>query len=226
VSEPVGTAHRSAFQRSLRATISALDVHLRRAQGVFEYSAADDCIFRLTLAGAEATVRLRGGVVIERGEPVVSLHFWNEHLPAMPDEGPNFAWANLFRHRMNSSLVELSACLDTDPRLRGVKAVRGRLASAIRGQRETARRFSAHFGFETIPAADPPPLAQRLHDSLDNLWMLILVWAFNPPALEHRTVILRREEVWMSKAVLDARYQARPDTREMKRSVPLRRSAP
>jgi hypothetical protein len=56
--------------------------------------------------------------------------------------------------------------------------------------------------------------------------MLILVWAFNPPALEHRTVILRREEVWMSKAVLDARYQARPDTREMKRSVPLRRSAP
>jgi len=124
----------------------------------------------------------------------------------MPPEGPTFAWANRFRRQMNHSLREVAASARVDPRLAGIRAVHTRLASASPGHRDTVRRFSAHFGFETIVGDAPAPMARRFQSFVDNLWAWVMVWTFNPPALKGRDVMKRREDIWISVAALTARF--------------------
>jgi hypothetical protein len=206
VLEGDGPSARGPLGRLLDRAVRAMDVRLRRAQGVFEFSASGECVFRLAIEPAEESVRLRDGVVIERGEPVIVLHFWNEHLPAMPREGPNFAWANLFRRRINRSLGEIADLFDADPRLREIRAVHARLASPTPGERQTVKRFGENFGLETIASEAPPPLGRRIQDLMDKIWSWILVWTYNPPGLKGRSVMQRREYLWMSKATLQSRF--------------------
>lgn len=201
-----GPSARGAVERLLDRAVRAMDVRLRRAQGVFEFSASSECVFRLAIEPAEEDVRLRDGVIIERGEPVIVLHFWNEHLPLMPREGPNFVWANLLRRRMNHSLHEIAVLFEADPRLREIRAIHARLASPTPGERQTVKRFGERFGFETIVSEAKPPLSRRVQDSMDKIWSWILVWTYNPPGLKGRSVTQRREYLWMSKAVLQSRF--------------------
>lgn len=206
MSEPTEPPARGWVARTLAGAVKRLDVHLRRAHGVFEYTASPDCIFRITVEPAREAAVLPDGARIERGDRIVDLHFWNEQLPAMPSAGPTFAWASLFRHQLEASLREIAARVETDPRLQGVKAVRGEIASPTRGQRDTIRRFAAHFGFLTVGPTSPPTPGRRFQDLLDDIWMLILVWTYNPVGLERRTFTLRREETWLSRPALMARF--------------------
>lgn len=186
----------------LREVVKLLDAPLRRTHGVFEYSASDDCLLRIAVERAERPIRYADGVTIERGEPVITLHFWNEHLPPMPDEGPTMAWANRFRRQLNHSLSELAWRVQSDPRLAAAKGVRALLASATPGHRQTVKRFGAHFGLQILPPEAPIPLKRRLGGLVDNLWAWMLAWAFNPPALRGRDITKAREEIGMSRATL------------------------
>jgi hypothetical protein len=190
--------------RLLKKTIKALDVPLRLVHGVFEYTPSTECLLRLGIERAEADIRYPDGVIIRRGERVMVLHFWNEHLPQMPSEGPTFAWANRFRRQLNHSLRELAARVQRDPRLRDIDGVRALLASASPGHRDTVRRFGSHFGLEMLDDAAPvrPP------GRADKLWAWILVWTFNPPALKGRDVAKPREVIGMSTAALISRFGA------------------
>jgi hypothetical protein len=57
-----------------------------------------------------AALMLSDGIRRRQGDPVIHLHFWNEHLPAMP-EGPSTGWANLMKRRMRHSLTTLAGYL-------------------------------------------------------------------------------------------------------------------
>jgi hypothetical protein len=215
-----GQSARGLFGGLLYRAIRVVDRRLWRAQGVFEFSASSECVFRLAIEPAEESVRLRDGVVVERGEPVIVLHFWNEHLPVMPPKGPDFAWANLLRRRMNHSLGEIAAFFEADPRLSGIRAVHARLASPTPGERQTVRRFGERFGFETIVSAAKPSLSRRVQDWMDKIWSWIMVWTYNPPGLKGRSVMQRREYLWISKAALQSRFGSK-DRRGVGEGQPL-----
>ncbi len=195
-------------QRLLKEAIKTLDVPLRLAHGVREYTSSDECILRIAVERAEAPIRYPDGVVIERGDRVIDLHFWNEHLPRMPSDGPNFAWANRFRRRLNHSLSELAVHVQRDSRLAGIKGVRALLASATPGHRDTVRRFGAHFGLEMLADSTAVGCRRRSPGPADTLWARLLLWTYNPPALKGRDIGKPREEIGMSTAALIARFGA------------------
>ena len=110
--------------RAFRSAIFALDVGLRRASHAFEYDSSSECIFRISLGEAGRTCILDQGERLEPSDPVVDLHFWNEHMPAMSSSGPDVAWGRRMHRALCFSFSALALRLETDSGLKSAKAVR------------------------------------------------------------------------------------------------------
>ncbi len=189
--------------------IVELDESLRRLRGVTEFAGASGTILRVAVIPSDVDARLPSGLTIRKGDPVIELHFANERLP-QADDGAGFGWAARFGRLLVMSFRELAVGVQIDPRLQDAKAVLARLAFAGERNREDTQRFGHRFGFETLPLPSPVPMARRLHDFGEDLWLVGLTWAFNPGSLKGRSVLRLREDLWMSAEELLTRYGPGP----------------
>ena len=85
-------------KRGLRALhpeqwVFGLDRWLRRWHGIYEFTAQRDCLFRAERCLAEESLLLSDGTYVRRGDPLLKIHLWNEHMPVMRQDGPTIAWA-------------------------------------------------------------------------------------------------------------------------------------
>jgi hypothetical protein len=185
------------------ALIRRLDVRLRR--GFVEYSQSHDCVLRVALTTVSKPVELADGLAISPGERIIELHFWNERMPqASTSQG--LGWGGRFGRRLVQSFRELAAALESDPRLADAVAIRGRLAFAWARDQADMRRFGVKFGFDEAASPEDVSLARRLHDLGEDLWLWALTWTFNPGSLPSRALLRRRDDLWISRAGLLARY--------------------
>lgn len=197
---------------ALQHAVRRLDAWVRRQQHFIEFSDSPTCMLRVVVMRAEHEIRLSDGARVSPGETIIDIHFWNERLPkASACQG--LGWGGRFGRALMRSFVDLAAAIDNDPRLAEAVAVRGRLAFANGRNRDEMDRFGQWFGFESIEDAGPLPLARRLHDAAEDIWLLALTWTFNPGSLPTRKTIRRREDLWISRAKLVDRYIARKPPR-------------
>lgn len=211
---PIGPARCGVVGR----LIMRMDVSMRRERGVVEFAGASGTILRVAVIPSDVDARLPSGLVIEKGDPVIELHFANERLP-QADHGTGIGWGSKFRRMLETSFRELANGVQVDPRLQGAKAVLARLAFSGERNRGDTRRFGERFGFESMPVPTPVPLARQIHDFGEDLWLVGLTWVFNPGSLKGRSVLRLREDLWMSTDQLLARYGARTSERELRRAA-------
>jgi hypothetical protein len=198
-------------KRGLRAIhpeqwVFGLDRWLRRWHGVYEYTAHRECLFRAEHALAEETLLLSDGARMCRGDPILKVHLWNEHMPAMGQDGPTIAWARRVNRALETSLRELARhvvqCSDLD----AVVAVCAdmRLGTAKRSAQLT--RIVSRYGFEAAndSRVGRPGLLRLVGE---NILMVLLVLATNPIAF--RAAVLRRDHARavMSRAKLLRLYR-------------------
>ena len=81
-------------------SVAWVDAMLRSYYGIYEFTDDPACVLRVALDQARAPVSLSDGLCVEIGEPVGSLHFWNEHLPRYSEKGPDLGWACAVRDRV------------------------------------------------------------------------------------------------------------------------------
>lgn len=184
--------------------VGSVDSMLRAYHGISEYTGDPACVFRMGLGPARAPRRLADGTEIAAGEPVGSLHLWNEHLPPYANGGPDLAWAADMRRRVRRSLQLLADVIEREPAWRGVRAFRGDATLSRRLGELQIRRLAERHGFERVPT--PSSMLRQLHFLGDcfNAWALTL--AFNPVALERQGFLRGRCEVWISRRALLNRY--------------------
>ncbi|MGH6990506.1 MAG: YkoP family protein [Stellaceae bacterium] len=191
--------------------VRGVDSLLRQRQGIAEIADDPECIFRVSVAVAHHVVTLSDGASIAIGEPVVRLHYWNEHMPAMPRDGPNAAWANLMVGRIRYSLGILAARMAGDRRFAEAEAIQAAPAFAYRfGNAVQLSRICERFGFEVLDLEPRSRLAGRIHDILDGMLIWGLIWAFNPGALKNHGLSHRRIQIWMSRRKLVDLYGGSP----------------
>lgn len=185
-----------------RWAVARIDLISRWCNGIFEYSDAPDCLLRIALRRARAPCRLAGGEVLP-GDTVVELHLWNEHVPSL--EGfSGLGWVARSRPRMIRSLGLLASALDKEPRLRAARAIRVQ-PTLFPGQRpETLQRIFGALAFEPVPLADLP--ASRLRRRVDDGWLYVLAWTFNPRSMKGRSARKKRFEFWISRDRLIERF--------------------
>ena len=192
----------------LAQLVRGLDGLLRRRQAIFEFSQAQDCLLRLAIRPSPRPLRLADGTCIRHRDPVGELHLWNEHIPPIPTSGPDLAWALGFQRRLRASFVTLADYLERAPSLDGIRAFRGEDSFGSWYSQQHMGDILARWGFELIGRPSRPGARQRFAEFWGNLYALALIWAYNPASLCGRRLReLRRDEIWISRGTLIAKYR-------------------
>jgi hypothetical protein len=195
-------------RRWLVQALSAFDDRQRRRQAVFEYTRNPACIFRIDITRAPRQVILRDGTVLRRGDRVVRLHFWNEQIPVLPEDGATIAWARRMQRAIGGSLQELARYLAAQADLADIAVICGHVPSGTKSQSGQIARIMAYYGFETIPETEPLPLAERLHRFGENILISLIVLAHNAGALRSDTLARVRVPIFLSRRALDHEFTA------------------
>ena len=185
-------------------SVSLFDAVIRTYYGVYEFTDDPNCMLRVGLCRSRAAVSLSDGTQIEPGEPVGTLHFWNERLPRYPVHGPDIRWACVVRNRVLHSLHALALCLESDPAWQEIQALCGETALSARLGTSQIRRVAERFGFERVPTDFP--LRRRLHALGESFTLWALTRAFNPAAVRRQPFLRDHHELRISRAALLKRY--------------------
>jgi hypothetical protein len=182
-----------------------IDGLLQSYYDIFEYTDDAACVLRLGLGSAGERTELVDGTVIEPGEPIGTLHLWNEHLPAYGGSGgPDIAWATEMRRRVISSLGALADFVETDPLWRGIGGFRGEAAFSSRLGPSQLQRVARRHGFDCIDREASGGRALR------GLGICLCTYglarAFNPAALARQRFFRSYHELWISRRRLLSQY--------------------
>jgi len=192
----------------LAEVLFALDARLRRRQAVFEYTRNPACIFRLDISRAPRELILRDGTRIRPGDRVARLHFWNEQIPPMAEDGATIAWARRMQRAIALSLRDLARYLAGRPDLADIAVICGHVPSATKSQSGQLTRIMAYYGFESIAESEPLPLGERLHRLGENILISLIVLAHNAGALRRDTLTRVRVPIYLSRRVLESEFAA------------------
>ena len=179
---------------------------LRRCQKVYEYTTDGACVFRIGFGISKDSLTLADGTRVRPADVILDLHLWNEQLPAIPREGPCFAWGRAMHGRVLHSLTLLAAHLESD-HYREIKALRGEAAFGSRLGRRQMRRVAERYGFELFQGE--PPLLRRIRFFWENFLIWGLIWTFNRRGLRGKKLMKERFELWISRDELVRRYGSR-----------------
>lgn len=188
-------------------SVAWIDAILRSYYGIYEFTDDPACVLRVGLSEARAPVSLCDGTRIRIGEPVGTLHFWNEHMPRYSERGPDLGWACAVRDRVMYSLRAFTEYIEGEPGWREVRAIRTETALPARLGASQIRRVFQRYGFERVPTH--PSLGARLHGLGECVVLWGLTRAFNPAALPRQPFLRDRHEMWISRATLLLRYAHR-----------------
>ncbi len=179
----------------MRSIIRLLDRFLRRVQGVFEYWDDPDCMFRASFGQAPHTISLPDGEVPD-GAKVLLLHFWNEHMPHIPPEGPNINLAMRGARMLKASFRALAREVQRNPALADARAVGGAGVLIYPDAGPGAEKLLRRLGFSIFPYRHP---LGSFGEFWENLFTWGLIWTFNEVSLRQRHLLrLERSELWMS----------------------------
>jgi len=197
----------------LAKVLFAFDARLRRRHAVFEYTGDPRCVFRLTVNRSSRALVLRDGTCVQPGQRIAGLHFWNEQVPSMPENGATIAWARQMQRAIARSLAELARYLASRPDLGDVTVVCADAATSTRTQSEQLARIMARYGFETIAAPERLPLAERVHRFGENILISLIVLASNAAALRGDTLMRVRVPIYLSRRALEQKFSGKGEER-------------
>jgi hypothetical protein len=197
------SAIRSIGGHFLRRLVRVTDAALQRIGGVSEFETADDGLLRIAEGHAERDFVFRDGTHVRQGQAVIDLHLWNEHLPPFPYGEPKLGWTERVRQRLMGSLHRLAIQIADNAPLQGAQALRTTISIPILGRQNLLTRLLIGTGFEAGELASRTSAILRF---LDNLWVWLLTWTYNPRARAGWRFRRTRAEFWMSRARCLALY--------------------
>jgi len=187
----------------MNGMVRAFDRSLCRLHGVFLFWDSPDCLFRAQILQASREIALPSAV-IPAGEKVLALHFWNEHMPQIPPEGPTLALALRASRMVVNSFRVLAREMHRDPRMAGVQAQGGVTVLFAAGDDSSGEKLFKRLGFTTFPYSSP---LGRFGEFWENFYTWALMWAYNAVSLRQRHLLaLRRTESWITAEEFLRRY--------------------
>jgi len=147
---------------------------------------------------------LSDGTRIQRGDPLIGLHAWNERLRDRGSKEGTLAWGRLLLRGLTSSLRLLGDHVAANPGLSTAVALRAEFSFATELQQ--ASDIAGPLGFDLVLLDQPGARVWR-KAFWDNLYACGLMWAYNPASLTGKRLSdLKRVQIWMSSGRLAELY--------------------
>jgi hypothetical protein len=190
-----------------RAMVHRFDVLLRRQKHVRDFTQDESCILRIALTVCKKDFQLSDGTNVRSGDRICELHFWNEHLPPIPPEGPDLRWGARFYRLAVRSLRSLAAHIAAEQGLGDVVALRGEMALPGGDDFLLLVNAGGQMGFDVLNLTLQTGRRGRFRHFWENVYSWALMWTFNPGTLRTKRFLrLQRYQFWMSRQTLFERY--------------------
>lgn len=180
--------------------VRGVDLLLRCCFGIKEFSKRSDCVLRVSVEPSPSKITLHDAAVVECGDPILELHFWNEHLIHCLGPHELFGWGFCLQRRVRFSLMLLADRLADDDNLANFEAVHASLTVSL----DRAERIFRRLGF-TI-CYPKRSILQRVHDFFEGFLIYSLIWAFHPYGVRKGKRAPRRAELWLSRSDFERIY--------------------
>ena len=191
----------------LKNFVRAIDHFLIDYYQIYAFTQDEGCMLRISKAEADKDIQLSDGACIRSGDPILELHFWNERIPPMPEEGPNLAWALKFQRKARRSLQLLAQYLESNPDFDDVLAMSGDPPFASRLGSVNLTVMVRGWGFDLIPIHEGSGLLKGFAEFWVDVYAMGLLWAYNPASIERKRFQgMKREELWISRQTLMQKY--------------------
>ncbi len=190
----------------LRAVIGKFDEALRRFYGVYEFSLADGCLLRIARARVSEVTWLADGSRLPPGTEIIDLHLWNERLSRLPAPKRGLSRAIALRRSTAVSLCELARHVEAEASFCDIAAIRAQTALVPKRRIRKLLRVAAAFGFEEPASSEKAAGDFQIGHFWHDLFILALLWTFNPGACRRNGLRRQRCELWLSRPALIARY--------------------
>jgi YkoP domain len=190
-----------------RAGVRAIDLILVRYYGVFEYTSDPISIMRLSRSRSPRDVVLTDGARVQKGEPLLVVHFRNEQIAAALSGGVSLDWGLVFLRGARRSFRLLAQFLSARREYDDVRAIYADFGFVQDDRMEQMGRMITQLGFDFIPR-ERPGWDVRQRAFWDNVFSWWLMWTYNPASLAGKSFAhMRRCELWMSRARLIRKYE-------------------
>jgi hypothetical protein len=192
--------------RLLHRLVFGFDALLRRSGSVVEFTHDPSCIFRIQIARLDQDVSLQDGTRARSGERVINLHFWNEHLPLMLDDGPSVGWARRMSRCVEQSLQTLAHFLVARSEFEDIGLLRANITFSSPDRRHRVIRVCRWFGFEDVAEPATTTIGRRLHLLGENILTSVMMKALQASAPWEDALHRDRTQLFMSRKWLMHRY--------------------
>jgi hypothetical protein len=192
-----------------RRIVFGLDDRLRRLEGIYAFSQDPNCVLRISRSVSRRKQVLADGSLIRVGDPLIELHWWNEHIARLAATGSSLQWGLQFYRHTYHSLLALARYLEQSPELREIVALHG----ATTFPDETSYQHHANafrrLGFELVVLPPPGGAGEQVMHSLRRFHVWALTWASNPASLRRKCpCAIVRCDLWISRQTLLERCAA------------------
>ncbi len=182
--------------------IFAIDGCVQRQTGVFEFSDAPDCIFRVQLSRLTENIKLADGTLGRPDDRILDLHFWNEQIPVQ-GAGSSLAWGCRFNRSFTKSLRMLADFINNSAELADVTIIRANVTL------EMLDRIAERHGFEPIGRFGAAPISKRVHEFGENILFWMLALACNCNGERPKQFWRRRKLLYLSRNILACELRKR-----------------
>jgi hypothetical protein len=178
----------------MRALARFIDSILRNRNGVYEFTDDTECIFRIQLRQAAREVNIQGQK-ISKGDPLLGIHIWNEHMPKLPPDGADLQWALQSHRLLNHSFRLIAREMQSDEKYASMRALYGTSALLSFNDHIGGMRMMQRFGFTVLPYL---PTRGRFGLFWQNFFSWWMMYTYNEVSLHTRDFWrLQRTEIWM-----------------------------
>lgn len=186
----------------MRRLILAFDQWMIRRAKLIYFSDDPGCLLRLEVQTAPRNLQY-GDISIHKGEKVLGLHIWNEHLPPPPAEGEDLGWAMKTYRLFAASMPPLAGYIRSRSDLAGVKILRGK--TVLLPLPEAGKRHPLQsLGFQVCPYRSP---LGAFGNFWEHFYLYWLIWAFRPASVKGKSLFdVNMTELWISVPEFLARY--------------------
>ncbi|GAP06599.1 hypothetical protein ATHL_01454 [Anaerolinea thermolimosa] len=179
----------------MRALVRKFDYWLCQWMGGFPFCSDPECLVKLQVTRAHHAMTV-DGLEIKRGDPVLAIHLWNEHLPPLPGKEIDLAWAVKTQRMFRSSLRKAAIYIKNTPPLMSLRAVMGVTSLFPPPEKPGEWHPMQRFGFTVIFYRSR---LGRFGEFWENFYAWLLANAYNPISLWRWGIFKRRRaEIWIS----------------------------
>lgn len=189
--------------KQLRLGIRFIDSLIRKSEHTYEYSEDPDCILRIQLMPSSHPAAF-GEMIIQKGDPVLAIHVWNERMPRITPGGADLQWALKLRRQVIYSFRILAKVMQADEIYAPVRAIYGASVLFSFSNHTGGIRMMQSFGFTVLPYHNP---LGKFGEFWENLFSWWLMYAYNTSSMDTRKFWqLERTEIWMDRDEFIQRY--------------------